>query len=190
MKAYMKHMAVAALAVFATASYAQIQTGLDNGSFDYGNVGWAEQNGYLDRITIEVDSSGNKFASFKKPISIYDSFTIHDAGTYSISFWAQGSGATAMYDSMNLSLPFSQWVAVQHSEISINAGNVWKNYTYGFIASNEQSFHLYFDGSQTGLKLDNVGVSVAPVPEPETYAMLLAGLGVLGFTGRRRMKQG
>ena len=27
---------------------------------------------------------------------------------------------------------------------------------------------------------------LTPVPEPETYAMLLAGLGVLGFMGRRR----
>jgi IMP dehydrogenase/GMP reductase len=28
--------------------------------------------------------------------------------------------------------------------------------------------------------------SLAPVPEPETYAMLLAGLGLLGFSARRR----
>ncbi|WP_233516084.1 PEP-CTERM sorting domain-containing protein [Janthinobacterium sp. BJB426] len=27
-----------------------------------------------------------------------------------------------------------------------------------------------------------------PVPEPETYAMLLAGLGIVGFAGRRRLK--
>jgi hypothetical protein len=29
-------------------------------------------------------------------------------------------------------------------------------------------------------------VSASPVPEPETYAMLLAGLGLLGFAARRR----
>jgi hypothetical protein len=33
----------------------------------------------------------------------------------------------------------------------------------------------------------NIAVSVAaPVPEPETYTLLLAGLGVLGFIARRR----
>jgi hypothetical protein len=29
-------------------------------------------------------------------------------------------------------------------------------------------------------------ISVSPVPEPQTYAMLLAGLGLLAFTARRR----
>lgn len=32
------------------------------------------------------------------------------------------------------------------------------------------------------------GNSVLPVPEPETYGMLLAGLGLLGFAARRRKK--
>jgi hypothetical protein len=31
-----------------------------------------------------------------------------------------------------------------------------------------------------------IGVNIAPIPEPETYAMLLAGLGLMGFVARRR----
>ena len=31
-----------------------------------------------------------------------------------------------------------------------------------------------------------IGINVAPVPEPQTYALLLAGLGVIGFVARRR----
>jgi len=31
-----------------------------------------------------------------------------------------------------------------------------------------------------------IGVNVAAIPEPETYAMLLAGLGLMGFVARRR----
>jgi hypothetical protein len=29
-------------------------------------------------------------------------------------------------------------------------------------------------------------INLAPVPEPETYGMMLAGLGILGFLARRR----
>jgi len=31
--------------------------------------------------------------------------------------------------------------------------------------------------------------AVAAVPEPETYAMMLAGLGLLGYMARRRKQQ-
>ena len=31
--------------------------------------------------------------------------------------------------------------------------------------------------------------AVTPVPEPETYGVMLAGLGVLGFIARRKRKQ-
>jgi len=34
--------------------------------------------------------------------------------------------------------------------------------------------------------MDNLKVSVSPVPEPETYTMLLAGLGAIGFAARRK----
>lgn len=37
-----------------------------------------------------------------------------------------------------------------------------------------------------GLAIDNVSLSVTAVPEPSTYAMLLAGLGAVGFMARRR----
>jgi hypothetical protein len=31
--------------------------------------------------------------------------------------------------------------------------------------------------------------TIAPVPEPETYALMLGGLGVVGFMARRKRKQ-
>ena len=33
--------------------------------------------------------------------------------------------------------------------------------------------------------IDNLSVTVSSVPEPEAYAMLLAGLGLVGFMARR-----
>lgn len=44
---------------------------------------------------------------------------------------------------------------------------------------------LYVSGSSTPMQAMRVDVTAA-IPEPETYAMLLAGLGLLGWHGRRR----
>ncbi len=37
-----------------------------------------------------------------------------------------------------------------------------------------------------GLTAQGTGVGIPPVPEPETYALMLAGLGLLGLIARRR----
>jgi hypothetical protein len=37
-------------------------------------------------------------------------------------------------------------------------------------------------------QVDNINLSVATVPEPETYALMLAGLGLVGFAARRRIR--
>jgi hypothetical protein len=50
-------------------------------------------------------------------------------------------------------------------------------------------FGGYSDDNQ-GVGPDNFEISgVMAVPEPETYAMLLAGLGLLGFIGRRAKRE-
>lgn len=38
------------------------------------------------------------------------------------------------------------------------------------------------------LRIDAFNAVAAPVPEPETYALMLAGLGVVGMVGRRRRR--
>lgn len=43
-----------------------------------------------------------------------------------------------------------------------------------------------FAGSYNDGYADNLSFVLTPVPEPETYAMLLAGLGLVGFMARRR----
>jgi len=68
-----------------------------------------------------------------------------------------------------------------------NMGWVSKGFTFTADGTSET---LYFK-SQTpgawGVALDNV--SVTPVPEPESYAMMLAGLGLMGAIARRRKSQ-
>ncbi len=57
-------------------------------------------------------------------------------------------------------------------------GNYWLNVA-GFKINNTKS------GGYAGTITTN---PVAAIPEPETYAMMLAGLGLLGFSARRRNK--
>jgi hypothetical protein len=77
------------------------------------------------------------------------------------------------------------------------AGNYWDFLTANTITGWD-TLNFSFNGLGAGLEwnftqLDTGGErlwissnTVAPVPEPETYAMLLAGLGLIGFTARRR----
>jgi hypothetical protein len=53
------------------------------------------------------------------------------------------------------------------------------------------NYHARIAGVADGVGGGNYTFSIAaaPVPEPETYGMLLAGLGVLGLIGRRRRMQ-
>ena len=48
-------------------------------------------------------------------------------------------------------------------------------------------YTLVVTGSGTGTYFTNI--SLAPIPEPETYAMLLAGVGMIGFVTTRRRKK-
>jgi hypothetical protein len=45
-----------------------------------------------------------------------------------------------------------------------------------------------FAGGPESFVIYNLGGTVAPIPEPQTYALMLAGLGVIGFMARRRNK--
>ena len=57
-------------------------------------------------------------------------------------------------------------------------------------ASNAGNYYLAVGGLSNGEQggIYTGAISVTAVPEPETYAMMLAGLGALGFLARRRRK--
>lgn len=67
----------------------------------------------------------------------------------------------------------------------------FSHYTLGFTAtsaSTSLTFSSTSGADYSGAVLDNV--SVTAVPEPETYAMLLAGMGIMGAVVRRRQSRG
>jgi hypothetical protein len=68
-------------------------------------------------------------------------------------------------------------------------GLIWTNETLSFVATGANTT-LSFTNNQNPdyhfAIVDGVSAVAAPVPEPETYGMLLAGLGLMGFIVRRK----
>ena len=79
-----------------------------------------------------------------------------------------------------------------NNSIGLVATNfVVTNVPTGSMLSLGQTFDLVIGYNDSGLAHDDwddfvVGINFAPIPEPETYALMLAGLGVMGFVARRR----
>lgn len=72
--------------------------------------------------------------------------------------------------------------------VNNSLGGGWQSISYTLLGHGgveALSFKAIGTSDSLGTSLDKVSLTSA-VPEPETYAMLLAGLALLGFTARRR----
>lgn len=169
--------------------------GLGSGGTYFGSPAQASVAGYIALALV----NGSAVA--------YDSFTISFSGEQ----WRNGGNATAQ--SMVLEYGFGNsfttvtawtapggnftWTAPVATAtaatvdgnvaglVANRGGTVGTNWAPGdtlwvrWIENNDS-------GNDHGLAIDNLSFSVTAVPEPGTYALLLAGLGVVGFLARRR----
>ncbi len=90
---------------------------------------------------------------------------LETSGSYSLA-----SGA---YQRIGLSAADTQAVASANALLA------------GLAAAPDATTHLQLVSFESASSQDFIG-AVTPVPEPETYALLLAGLGVIGLAMRRR----
>ncbi|AEJ00168.1 PEP motif putative anchor domain protein [Nitrosomonas sp. Is79A3] len=152
------------------------------------NGGWVVSGGTVDLIGnpafydflpgngryVDLDGSSSQAGEFHKDLSLTGGLQ------YILAFDLAGSQRGSVE---NVNVNFGSAV----DNLTVNSGDGFSNHTLLFSPSTTGIYSLIFQnagGDNVGALLDNVSVSA--VPEPETYAMLLVGLGLLGFMARRR----
>jgi len=135
-----------------------------------------------------------------------ETFTFADSGNLSLAYYNDNPGpnsqaaiATFIKNSGMLGLTNSTVLTNSVSDdntaktaFSITNATPAFNYLAVHLGKNELLFHWsskITSFNMTGTSLSNYRAYAAPVPEPETYAMLIAGLGLVGFMARRRKQQ-
>ena len=156
---------------------------------------WAERNfgPYYVNPTVEselVTYSG----SLDGGLADYFSFSFASGSSVKIDFQGYPEVGTDvpsweffLYSSSDLGIALESWNGTSSNFRSFTADDL----TAGTSAFDDYTVKVYGgqslpSGSAGSYSLTLSIDQTAPVPEPETYAMMLAGLGLLGIIGRRR----
>jgi hypothetical protein len=129
-----------------------------------------------------VDLDGSTGSGNLPEAGQLDSNTIFGPGTYTLTFDLAGNQRGAPAQTTVISL--GTW----STSLTENASDPWATYTFTFTTTTGGALQFADLGpsNQQGNLLDNVLLSY--VPEPATWAMLLAGLGMLGAGLRLRRR--
>ncbi|MFT5591424.1 MAG: hypothetical protein ACI9ZF_003624 [Bradyrhizobium sp.] len=184
-----KLVAGLALAIFSL--MAQAQSLVVNGNFENGLTGWNEvvvpgttsQHGVINFGPSLPDNFYS--TGFSDPTTLSQLIDTVVGTRYDLSFDLRG------LKSVELPKNYSQVTFGTYSYEPLGFDNgSFTTFTYKGLLADAATTALSFRASsdKSFVHLDNVSLQVSAVPEPETYAMMLLGLGLIGYTMRRRHK--
>jgi len=128
-------------------------------------------------VELDTDSNNSMFQEVATVIGATYYLTFDYSGRTGVP--SESNPIDAFWNGTSLTHIFSSGIG--------EIGNHWT--TVGFYVVGTGNDRLSFSASgisdSYGGSLDNVTL-IAAVPEPETYAMMLAGLGLMGFVASRR----
>ncbi|MFA9217980.1 MAG: PEP-CTERM sorting domain-containing protein [Sphingomonadaceae bacterium] len=182
----MKKLVIVAMLLASSVSAHAATELVVNGDFETGNFSGWTKSGNISLSDVIANS-----------VTSNHTFVWRSGATGSAAFISQnltttvGYKYTLSFDVFNSATSASTFEAdfagTKVYEFSNQAQN-WTHVTLTDLVATGNSTELKFgarnDPSFT--RLDNVSVTVSAVPEPETYAMLLAGIGLMGAVARRR----
>jgi len=136
-------------------------------------------------VSLDLTGSGNT-----GPNALYQDVATTAGTQYTLSFWVGNADDSrpAYQGASSVALSIEGASAGTFTATATASGAItWQQFSYSFTASDTLTRISFANATASGNNLAGLdNVALAPVPEASEWAMMLAGLGVVGLIARRR----